>query len=132
MRPLSRGAGIEWCRFGRPRRSFSGRVFQPRRGRHRFGSVNVIVYRYCRHCGYISFTLDDAWILLDLRQWCLSVWCVKSGWTLSSLFLSWLRCIDCSVVQRYTSHRSRRCVCVSPTQWICAVVVVHGAPRMLR
>ena len=37
MRPLSQGAGIEWCRFGRPRRSFSGRVFQPRRGRHRFG-----------------------------------------------------------------------------------------------
>ena len=37
MRPLSRGAGIVWCRFGRPRRSFSGRVFQPRRGRHRFG-----------------------------------------------------------------------------------------------
>ena len=42
MRPLSRGAGIVWCRFGRPRRSFSGRVFQPRRGRHRFGSANYI------------------------------------------------------------------------------------------
>ena len=25
MRPLSRGAGNVWCRFGRPRRSFSGR-----------------------------------------------------------------------------------------------------------
>ena len=41
MRPLSRGAGIVWCRFGRPRRSFSGRVFQPRRGRHRFGTLNI-------------------------------------------------------------------------------------------
>ena len=43
MRPLSRGAGIEWCRFGRPRRSFSGRVFQPRRGRHRFGRTVLSV-----------------------------------------------------------------------------------------
>ena len=45
IRPLSRGAGIDWCRFGCPFCSFFGCVFQPRRGRHRFGSVAFLRYR---------------------------------------------------------------------------------------